>query len=326
MNRHLRLFALLAGLSAQPSLAQTLDQRMCRLNFDACAQELQNTCNSLLNDCRKRYQDDMRRCVADARREFDRCARALPPNKRANAESACQNLRVREKDCTAPHRAREIELFCTPYAVRCPSRERCDVPFQICMRDNAPRPPQPQPAPAQPQPQPPQGDARPAPAPAEPLQAAPVQPSPPPPAPVQRASPQQGTVDGTALLAALRPRDTRPVSWHTLLAKRKVDDPSTCYSGLALASLRENLDKSMDVGIWVNFFVPAPGSTDTAAERAGVRRGDQIFGIDGISTKGMSGEEAMVRSDKPMWDPLRLVLQSEGQREIREVTVSCASR
>jgi hypothetical protein len=236
---------------------------------------------------------------------------------------------VREQNCTAPHRVKEMELFCTPHAVRCPSRERCDVPYQICMRDNAPRPPQPQPAPREAPPQPSQGDARPAPAPAEPLQAAPAQPSPPPPpaVPVQRASPPQSVTGDAAMLAALRPHDGNRAPWGVLAKKRKLDDPSTCYSGINIAIARSIGDKPLEYGgFWINGFGPNYDSTDTAGQRSGLRLGDQIFGIDGMTVNGMSGEEVEVRSDKPVWDPLRLLLRREGERELREVTVSCANR
>ncbi len=449
MKPFLALVALVLMVFAGNGRAQTLDQRMCRINFDTCAAELNNTCSTLVNDCHKRYRDEERRCIADARHQFDLCARALPPGKRARAEDACQNLRLREKGCSAPFQLKEMAWRCAPRAVGCPSRERCDVPFQICMRDAAntqqqqqlqreqqqqqmlqqqqlqqQQKLQQQQQQQQPEPVPPrqsvdqvelprgrpQAAPPPAPQPVRPANAqgklrlgvglwtqdiglpdrgavmiVSVNPgsvaeatglrakdqllevgnvtmtqekdvvrvldglSPgaqlpirirrgrqelqlvarfpaPPPSPAPAAAMPESAPEVHPLLAALRPHEPRKVNWKDLSANRKDEDPNVCYSGLVVLDARPKRDGSWEGGIWVNSFRLAPGSKDTPARRAGLIPGDNIVGIDGTSTAGMSAEEVHVRSDKPLWEPLQLIVMRRGEKEPREITVSCEAR
>jgi len=181
---------------AAPAFAAGLEERACRINFDDCMKDIQAACSQQIDDCNLRYDQTVRKCQDRSRSNFDACVRWARQN-RQDPNSTCSSHRRSFDACSDP---RPRQRACNPAAVRCPTRERCDINFQLCMRDAAAAAQQPvQPV----QPPPPRQAPQ------------PLAPSAPASAPPQRApqakAPRSALELGQDLLGAARHRDARQV-------------------------------------------------------------------------------------------------------------------
>ncbi len=100
-----------------------------------------------------------------------------------------------------------------------------------------------------------------------------------------------------------------------------LDDPYTSYLRPRVLEMSQSglAGKYEGIGAWVELkddritiIAPMPGSP---AEKAGIRSGDAILEIDGVSTSGMGLEEAVTHIKGPKGTTVRLLVLHEGESE-----------
>jgi ankyrin repeat protein len=132
LARHALLVTLFA-LAAPPAAAQ-LEERACRINFDDCARDIQAVCSKQVNECNRGQDQVVRNCQAQAQANHEGCVRWAQQN-RQDPGRTCDGHRRSFEQCRNDSQRRQ--LTCSPSALGCATRERCDVNFQLCMRDVA---------------------------------------------------------------------------------------------------------------------------------------------------------------------------------------------
>lgn len=106
-----------------------------------------------------------------------------------------------------------------------------------------------------------------------------------------------------------------------------VDDPHTSYmSPRILKDIQVSLEgKYEGIGAWVGLkdeqIIISSPMPDSPAEKAGIRAGDVILEVDGMSTVEMSLEEAVLHVLGPKGTPVRLLILHEDEEEAEEIEV-----
>jgi len=107
----------------------------------------------------------------------------------------------------------------------------------------------------------------------------------------------------------------------------ELDDPHSTYMDAAsyqqfMESLKGNFE---GIGATINqvegrimIVSPLPGSP---AEQAGLRAGDTILAVDGVTTEGLTAEEAVARVRGAAGTPVTLTVQHAGETESQDITI-----
>jgi len=96
--------------------------------------DIHAVCGELVDDCNRRQDREVRNCQARARSNYEACARWAQQN-RQDVGRTCDGHRRGFDQCRNDSQRRE--LACHPRALGCPTRERGEINFQLCMRNAA---------------------------------------------------------------------------------------------------------------------------------------------------------------------------------------------
>lgn len=104
-------------------------------------------------------------------------------------------------------------------------------------------------------------------------------------------------------------------------------DPYTSYLDADNARLEfSNLQGKFEgigaqVGMKEGQLIVIAPIPDTPAERSGIRPGDAILEIDGVSTEGLSLQEAVIKIRGPKDTPVKLAIRHEGEKTAVSLTI-----
>jgi len=94
------------------------------------------------------------------------------------------------------------------------------------------------------------------------------------------------------------------------LAKKFADELSGTFEGIGA-----------EIGVKKNQLTVIAPLPDTPAEKAGLKAGDKILGIDGVDTTGMFVDDAVSRIRGPKGTEVKLMIMREGWPDPKEITI-----